>query len=190
MNKTTEELLDEFRAKDRKYRRALVVFMFAVLMVLAVVIGVQLWTNAKIDRQLALQGELLRQQNKLLTAQKENTEATNANTNAQLAKISKQIDCIAQFFATANRQDAVITDLKQCRIILADGTITDGTSFTTEGNSSPGPSSQPDRVPSNGQQSGGGGSGGGGGGTDQPADPVEVLGVPVCLPLTNVCVRQ
>lgn len=178
---TTDELIADLQAKNRNFKVAAIACMGLVAAGLLLLTVIGLNTLQRVNTQLAQQRQLLEQQ----TA---STDELKRNTNEQLSKVSKQIDCIAQFFTQRNRTNVVITDLEQCTILNPDGSVTQGSSVggqTTApntGNSggvSPQPTSNGGVAPAAGNQ------------PQQPQpEPVRVLGVPVCVPLTGVCVRQ
>lgn len=183
---STRQLIAKVESKDRKFRMAQAVFMAIIFVILAGVIVVQLRTLNGVQEQL-------KQQEILLNEQKKNTDEIKNTT----ANVSKQIDCIAQFFAMRNRTEVTIEDLENCRIVRPDGTIVDlplaprnTAGPNTPAQSNPQPTSPGSgQTPSNPQQPGP---------TeppilppvDPPVDPpVEILGVPACVPFTGICVR-
>lgn len=182
---STRELIATIEQKDRRFRTAQAVFMAFLLLSLLAVVFVQLRTLAGVQEQLKQQGVLLE-------AQRENTEDLKSTT----AKVSRQIDCIAEFFTQRDRSTATIKDLEQCVIVRPDGTIVEPT-FTRNSQEPANPAaeqpsqaetidpSSPGLTPLNPQQ------------PAEPAvpgpepdnPPVEILGIPLCVPFTGVCVR-
>lgn len=183
----TRTLVAAVELKDRRFRIAQTVFMAMVFIAMAAVILFQFRIQAGIQEQL-------KQQAVLLQAQKQNTDELKKNTTDQLSKVSAQLDCIASFFATRNRTEATITDLEQCTIVRSDGSIVQpnfnrGASSPSNSTTTPAPrnsnGASQGQTPSNPQQP-----------TtptvpNTPAvpDPVEILGIPICVPFTDRCVR-
>lgn len=163
---STQKLLSSIEARDHRFRLAWVFFMFIAAVILFFLVALSIKTLDGVEKQL-------KQQETLLREQKENT-----------AKISAQMDCIARFFAERNRQEAVINDLEQCRIMRPDGSVVDMPAPST--------AQSPATAPQNSGQS-----------TQNPQQPnqpnnpsspsepppVEIIGVPVCVPLTGICLR-
>ena len=185
----TRALVTEVERKDRRFRTAQAIFLSLIFCILIGVVYVQLRTLAGVQEQL-------KQQAVLLEEQKKNTEDLKDTS----AKVSRQLDCIAEFFATRDRSDAHITNLDQCTIVRPDGTIvaptfSQGAAPTQTPTTDPQPQTQnspqpispdmPGLEPLNPQQ------------PDPiipplPAPdrpPVEILGIPLCVPFTGVCVR-
>lgn len=175
-------LLSKIEKQDRRYRLALMVFMVSTAITIGILAGFQIKTNSKVDRQLQLQGKLLTQQADVLAAIKANGD----QNSEQLQKVSDHIDCIAAFFNSRDRTSAVITDLNQCSIERLDGSTAtlpktntfaqpDADSGTQSGGQSPQNSQQNQANPT----------------PSQPVEPppAEVLGIPVCVPFTNACIR-
>lgn len=188
--KSAQEIIAELNRRNRRFKVATVLFMIVAAFALLAIILVGLNNLQQANKQLTQQKELLAQQQQTLDAI---SDAADQRTS-QLAQISKQIDCIAQFFTQRNRTNVVITDLEQCQILNADGSSTQGTGSTTSPQASNGGSTtapQSQQQPGNQNQQGGnnGNNGNGGGNTEQP-EPVRVLGIPVCVPLTRVCVTR
>lgn len=180
----TAALVANFETKDRRFRIAQGIFMGIVFIVLAFVVFFQQVTLVAVREQLRQQGILLQQQ-------KDNTDELKKNTEEQLGKVSSQLDCIAQFFANRNRTTAIITDLEQCRIVNADGSVLQATPSTPNNSTvtpTPSGSSTSPAVntptPSNTQQPPNSSTG-----NPQAPGPVEILGIPVCVPFTGLCVR-
>jgi TolA-binding protein len=174
----TQELVRKIETKDKRFRTAQAIFMSIVLITLIAVVSVQLRTLQGVQQQL-------QQQKQLLEQQKRTVDEIQQNNEQQLAKVSNQLDCIAQFFAQRDRASAQITDLQQCTIVHADGSIEQPTFPQPTGSgSTPSPTagSQPQSTPSQAQPQ------------QPPADnsttpPREILGVPICIPFTGVCAR-
>jgi hypothetical protein len=138
------------------------------------------------------QGELLKQGTESLTQ-------LQADNKTQ----TEYIKCIARFFNERNRTNTNISSLDDCTITRADGTVappenippdtqaTSSTQFIPMAEPQPQPTLtvtppqqnptvtvptpvNPSTPPT----------------TDPERPPAEVFGIPVCLPLTNVCVRR
>lgn len=183
---TTRDLISKIEAKDRRFRTAWVIFMFIIALALCGVVLFQFRTNAKIDKQLTQLKVLAKTQQETIDAVK----ASGDQRTKQLQTVNDHIDCIASFFNFRNRAQSVITDLDQCKVESFDGT---STTLPTNKNAQPQPQQQPaqtqpqngGQTPSNSQQPQNQGS------DNQPQKPpVEILGVPVCVPFTSACVRE
>lgn len=177
------DLVREIRQKDRRFRFFQGLF---ITIVLTGLIGIGL---------LAL---------KQLSVLNQQAEIRSKNLQLLIEDNQRQteyIKCIARFFNERNRATANLTDLDQCTIQRADGSTAapDNVPPDTQTTSSTirviPPEQQPTVVVQRPEQT-------------PPItvtppetpvtppvtkpdrNPVEVLGVPVCLPFTNVCVRH
>lgn len=190
MDQTSLELLQTIQHRDRRFRLAQTVFMSIVALILCgVLIALyaqnQSLSNQANDRARNVQ-KLLDAQDKTIAAQKEEIETTN-----------RYIQCIAQFFATTDRTSRIITDLDSCNI-QSNGQRVGGVNLTPTQQQAPTNNSGGGSNNSTGNSSGGtGGAGGNGGdggnggnGSSTTSEPVRILGIPVCVPLLNVCVEQ
>ncbi len=179
MNPSSTELIRSVENRNRKYRVAFVVLMGLVLASLVFVVTLQYQALQKIEGQSAERARALK-------SLQEKTLETSGRTNSY-------IQCIARFFAEPNRADVTLTDLDKCNL-ERNGTAVPGvdnspTTFLTVAPQEP-DHSQPLTV------------------TNQPSPvlgpvvpvtpteplpaipkPVELLGIPVCIPFTKICVR-
>lgn len=83
------------------------VVKFLLLLVLAVTFinfNIQLSRQTQAIYELGLQ-------------QKTTATSIQKNTTTQLDKLNDHVDCIFHYFATPNRADTVITDVKLCSIV-------------------------------------------------------------------------
>lgn len=139
---------------------------------------------------LAVQNKILSEQNKVL-----NEKSTRlGEENQSIAKQNRSYTrCLATVFAlyTHNFVPVEITDLDTCTTDSQSnatnnsptgGTSSSGSEAPSSASQKPssGGSSSPNNAPSNGN---------GQSNNSQP-EPVRILGIPACLPLTNVCARQ
>lgn len=134
------EIVEELNKRNRRFKLFAVMFMFVSGLALLILIILGINALHRANDQLAQQKQLLETQNQTLTAIK---DAADQRTE-QLVTISNQLDCIAQFFALRNRQNAVITDLKQCQILTSNGVI-DGTPSNLGNGASQAPDTQPNQ---------------------------------------------
>jgi hypothetical protein len=181
----TQELIHKIESKDRRFRTAQSVFMIALMITLIAVIAIQFRTLETVKQQLAVQ--------------KATTAETTKQSDQQRKIIIRRLDCMVAFFSQKDRTNLSIQDIDKCSI-NRDGDINqffapaNGTSSststngdgskttTTTTNSTPGnpgansqtPPAQPVPQPP----------------VVEPRPPAQVLGVPVCVPFTNVCVRS
>ena len=178
--KSPAEIVQTIEDKDRKFRVAQAIFIGLILVILVLVVAVQFKTLSGVQEQLKQQGILLQEQ-------KKNTEQIQATT----AELSKQLDCIAKFFAQRNRSESSIADLEQCTIIRPDGSVVQSLMRAPDPapetpapatNSQPISPNMPGLTPLIPQQ------------PETPEvppvpDPVEILGIPLCVPFTGLCIR-
>lgn len=177
------DLVHEIRQKDRRFR------FFQGLFVSIILIGL-LGIGLLCLKQIAFLNEQAQVRTKNLNLLIEDNK-----------RQTEYIKCIARFFNERNRTGATITNLDQCTIQKADGTISppdnvppdtstvSSTQFIPMAQTESQPTvsvEQPANnptitVPDNPVTPPA---------TNPSHDPVRVLGVPVCVPLTNVCVRR
>lgn len=187
MDQTSLELLQTIQHRDRRFRLAQTVFMSIVALVLCGVLVALYTQNQSLRDQANDRSEKTRQ---LLAAQ----ERTISEQKKEIETTNRYIQCIAQFFATTDRATRFLTDLDACSI-QQNGQQVGGVNLTpTQQQQAPAITNNTTNNTTNnnpGNSSGSGGNGGGDGndGNNQ-RDPVRVLGIPVCVPLTNVCVRS
>lgn len=186
---TTHDLIRTIESKDRRFRVALAAFMIVVALSLICILYAQFRLINEFRTQAHAQGELI------LDLQRDSRDA---NTRA-----AQQLSCIADFFANTDRVNRIITDLDDCRIepIPQKQSSNDQTAgqtvffppraqnpqpLTVQNSpaanpiqpaepppSGPSPSSPPPAAPA-----------------PDPPKPIEILGIPVCVPLTGVCVTR
>lgn len=172
---STRQLISKIEAKDVRFRISLAVFMGISIIIMIGVILFQLKTLDGVRQQLD-------QQKVLLEEQKRSTD----EIKATVAELSNQLDCIAKFFAQRSREDAQIADLDQCTIIRQDGSVVQSPLIQAPNQAPETPPTispdMPGLTPLNPQQP-----------ADPPTDPesppVEILGIPICIPFTGVCLR-
>lgn len=176
------EIVDQIEGKDRKFRAAQAIFLALIFVILVIVVAVQFKTLSGVQEQLA-------QQKILLEEQKSNTDQIQATT----AELSKQLDCIAKYFAQRDRAETTISNLEQCTIIRPDGSVVRSLPRAPQRQApdqpaqdqpaEPAPAIRPDMPglspvpPQNPQQ------------PETPDPPAELLGIPLCIPFTGICVR-
>lgn len=187
--KNTDELIAQIERKDRRFRVAQALFMSATLVALIVVISAQQRTLDSVKAQLV--------------EQKNIATAAAQQSDDQRDKIIRRLDCIVVFFTNPDRADLTIDDIDKCTLNRDESVQ----QFFQVPESTP--SDTPPDLPSS---SGGNAPGAQEPTTPQPINPnspslspldptppilppaerppVEVLGIPVCIPFTNVCIRQ
>lgn len=176
------DLADEIRQRDRRFRFAQGLFLAVILVGFTALTLLAITQLNKLNEQAAVRSKNL---DILITDNQRQTE---------------YIKCIARFFNERNRAGANLTDLDQCTIQRADGSISppqnvppdrqntvSSTLFVqtetpqqtvTVAPSEPQPTIVVPETPAT-----------------EPVptpvkDPVKVLGVPVCVPFTHVCARH
>ncbi len=180
--------LREIDLKDKRFRIAQTVFMFIVGAAFIGTFGflVVLLTNAQ--DQLAQQRVLLDQQKTLSVQQKEATEELKKDTSAKLDRQAEYIKCIAKLFAEHEAGTTTIDNLELCAVTerpldsLGFGQQSENTPSArnvepplvskTDPPAEPAPQPQPQPEP------------------QEEHPPVEILGVPMCVPLTDLCIRE
>lgn len=181
---STQDLIHRIESKDRKFRTAQSLFMIMLLAVLSGIIFVQFRTLDTVRQQLV--------------ASKATATETSKQSKAQRDTIIRRLDCVVAFFAQPDRTNLVISDIDKCSLNPSDNptkffapannttstTNTNGdgskttttTTQTTPGNpgaTSPQTTQTPVKTPP----------------IVEPRPPVTVIGVPLCIPFTGVCVR-
>lgn len=174
MNRPALDPIADIALKDRRFRIAQTAFMGVVLIAFIatfVLFGV------------LLQGaqDQLKAQQEILTGQKLATEDLKRETGAQLEKQSRYIHCIAKLFAEHEAGTVTINDLETCAISewqnpFAMGAANDGQQQSESFAPAPEQSQSPAQP---------------GPAEPQPEEkPQELLGFPLCVPLTNICIIQ
>lgn len=177
LHKSTQDLIGQIERKDRRFRVAQAVFMISTLIALIIVISAQQRTLTGIKDQLV--------QAKAAQA------AASKQSDDQRDKIIRRLDCIVVFFTMPNRATVTIDDIDKCSL-NRDQTVQQ---FFAQPENTPA-EKPPNLAPSSSAPSGT---------TAQPnqpqpttptppvipspPDPLKLLGVPVCIPLTNICAR-
>lgn len=182
-DKSTDELIQDVVRSSHRLRVTASVFMGIVATLLISLIVAQFWQLQEYRRQSTERAEGIR---RLSEAAANNSEVSN-----------RYLQCIARFFATTDRASRTLTDLDACTYEV-DGQSVPGLDTrptSTASGQSPAPQTQNQTPQTNTQP-------GVVPGTPEPEEPapeqppadprppIEVLGIPVCVPLTNVCVRQ
>lgn len=181
LHATTQQLIREIERKDRRFRFAQSIFM--TLLILGFIAGG--WFAARAFNEEQRQRE-------------QDNAAVITAINQKLDEQSKQLQCIVEFFTIEDRDNRVITSVSDCfsteRTSLSNPQEGEQSPNFTQGPSGPAlvinpqqpgpglepgpPAAQPTPQPEPEPEEP----------TERP--PVEVLGIPVCVPLTGVCLRQ
>lgn len=181
---STQQLIQQIEKKDRRFRTAQSIFMALLMITLIFLVSLVFRTLDSVKQQLEGQKNIVAQF-------KEEEEA-------QLQKITRRLDCMVVFFSTPDRQNLTIEDIERCSLNRDENVdqffeqpestpseqppnLDDSSSTATQENaeeqrtapnqSSPEPPTEEPPVV-------------------EPRPPVEILGIPVCIPLTDICVRQ
>lgn len=170
---TSAEVIHKIQARDTKYRVFFVILMIVVIVSLFGVIFLQAQALSEFRGQSAERAASLK------ALQQQNLEAS-GRTNSYL-------QCLARFFAEQDRTNLTLTDLDKCSYERG-GNAVPGVDVTPTG----GPADQQTTAPSGTSQQMPTVTPPAGQTPSTPAQntpkPVEVLGIPVCIPLTNVCI--
>jgi hypothetical protein len=180
------DLLHRIEKNDRRFRLAQSVFMTIIGLILVGLVAAQFVVINNFQSQSSERAKSL----KVLQESNQRLGEENKGLNQQT---NRYIQCIARFFATTDRQTRVLTDLDKCTY-EQNGQAVPGVDIhpTTEGPNTQGPQNTapftenegtPGEAPVQPSQPTT---------PQQPAErpPARVLGIPVCIPFTNVCVRQ
>lgn len=177
LHKTTQELIKTIERKDKRFRFAQTIFM--IMSTAALIIGGMYFINGqnrdRIDREKQTSNIIQKQSDKI-------------------DDLSKKIQCLSNFFSQPDRQNLVITDPNKCFTdrLDNDGGFTNsitnpGPDNTIQNNNTNPTNSQVSntQTPASDQnQPPDGGSG------QEANPPRKILGIPVCIPFTNVCARK
>lgn len=173
---THYDLLHRIEKNDRRFRMAQTIFMSLIGFILVGLIAAQFMVIRSFQDQSAERANGLKQ------LQQDNKQLAQDNKHLT-EQTNRYIQCIAQFFATTDRQDRILTDLDDC-IYEDGGTTVPGVIVPPTSSNSAATQLQTGQAPSKpdnnsqGQQ------------RAQERPPVRFLGIPVCVPFTNACVRQ
>lgn len=182
-HKSIPELIHSIEKKDKRFRIAQTIFMMAVMIALALS-GYFLVTNSNKDR----------------IAREKQTSEIIQRQSQKIDDLSNKLQCLGNFFAQPDRQNLVVKDLNTCfterlsdgSSLFLSGPVSNNTnandntnSGTPQGNASQNQTA-PDQ-PNNNQVPQ----------INTPPDPTtgerppkKVLGVPLCIPFTDRCVRD
>lgn len=177
-NGSDDNLLNAIRRRDLIYRLlqgAMIVIVVGGFLITSIIQG---QANTRV-----LDG--LREQNRQLQTAVNDLKA---DANDKLDQQTRHLQCIAQFFAQPDREDRVIENLNDCLITaapqssrpfappLAQAPAQQSAPSNTPSGESP-PKSSPANPPAIPPL--------------QPAtNPIELLGLPICLPILDVCVER
>lgn len=179
---TTQELIENIEKKDRRFRTAQAIFMTILFSVLVGIIFFQYRTLQSVQNNL--------------TQQKTIVDTIKKSNQSSLDTINRHLDCIVVYFGQQNRQNLTIQDINKCTLQSSNGaqtffsqpqssqgltpsnTATPTTPSTPSSTQSvtPAPTTSPTGTPQPTP-------------TPTPQPPITVLGIPICVPFTGVCVR-
>jgi hypothetical protein len=183
---STQDLIHRIESKDRKFRTAQALFMIMLLAVLTGIIFVQFRTLDTVKQQLV--------------ASKATAAETTKQSDDQRDKIIRRLDCMVAFFSQTDRTNLSIADIDKCSL-NRDSNVQQ---FFSQPESTPSAKSPNINQPSSGSTNNGATTNDGTPATVpsnqaptpvptpvtvQPTPPLKVLGVPICIPFTEVCVR-
>lgn len=190
---SASEAIQKLEKTNQRYWTAMVVALFCVIIGLVVALIVVARSLSVVQAQLAAQ--------KVVAEQiRTSAEKQNDIFESKIDDVNKHLDCIAKFFTRQDRAGSVIENIDSCNIqktdqtsftfplTLGQGTIQQqpslGQSNTPSSPQSSATVSQPPQAAIQPEPS------------IQPAEPIpsekpiEVLGVPVCVPLLQICVSR
>ncbi len=165
-----------------------IIFMLFRLSAQATETGGQTKIIAERTQTIAEQSKTIAEQNNVIAAQ-----------NKRIAQDSqKHIDCIAELFARYTRDNLPITieDLTTCQATQAEP-VASSTGTTGQAPAQGDSDSTTNNTTINNPPANNGN--GNGNGNPQPTTPppaaqehkpIEIIGIPVCVPLTNICVTR
>lgn len=181
---STQQLIERIESKDRKFRTAQGLFTLLLFTALLGVIFLQFRTLSNVQEQLI--------------TSKATAAETAKQSDEQRDKIIRRLDCMVAFFSQTDRQNLTIADIEKCSLNRDDNIQ----QFFQQPEPSPSEQSPNINQPSSGSTDNGATTNDG---TkpevpsvkppttvpvpEEPHPPFEVLGVPVCIPFTGVCVR-
>lgn len=180
---THYDLLHKIEKNDRRFRTAQTIFMSIIGMILVGLVAAQFLVISNFQAQSAERAKGLKQ------LQEDNKTLSEANKHLN-EQTNRYVQCIARFFATTDRQTRVLTDLDKCSY-EQNGQSLPGLDITPSSSLTPAPTTQEPTTPVTISPTTPGLTPV----EPEPAEPAEpapfkVLGIPVCVPFTNVCVRR
>lgn len=178
---STQELINRIESKDRKFRTAQAIFTLLLFVALVGVIFLQFRTLNNVREQL--------------NTSKATAAETAKQSDLQREKIIRRLDCMVAFFSQKDRTNLSISNIDKCSLdrngnlndffIVPGGTINapaNGTTPTTSSQPSQQQSTTAPKTPDTSPPV-----------TSprliEPRPPVEILGVPICVPFTGICIR-
>lgn len=174
------DLLHKIERNDRHFRMAQSIFMTLIGLILVGLIAAQFVVINNFQSQSAERAKSLK------ALQQSNNEL--AESNKHLSEQSNRyIQCIAQFFASEDRQNRVLEDLDSCIYTDSGETVPGVIIPQTSSNSADTGAVQGDNSSDSGTNPSKNGNAQGG---QEQRPPQHFVGIPLCVPFTDVCVRQ
>lgn len=180
--KSTDDLISQIEHKDRVFRLAQTLFMVSTLIALILVISAQQRTLNTVKAQLV--------------EQKATAQAATKQSDEQRDKIIRRLDCIVVFFTQPDRTNVTIADIDKCSLnrdanldqffAQPESTPSEQPPDLAPSTSAPEPGAQPNQPQPVTPETPGLAPGVP---DPEPRPPVEVLGIPICVPFTGICVR-
>lgn len=195
---TTQTLISDIEFKNRRFRVAQTVFVFFLVIGFILLILIQQRTlNTSQKTLLAVQSQLDQQKTIVADIKKDNTE--------QLNRLNRHLDCIVVFFGSDDRANSSIEDVNKCTINTTEGPVqffstsqglrtdtpvqsvnqspTQKVAVSSTPSPSPTPtpvqsSSNPGPIAQNPQQAG------------SLTTPLNIIGIPICLPIVQICLEK
>jgi cell division protein FtsB len=184
MNEVSHALLRDIEVKDRRFRFVQTLFFFLVAAMLGVLLLASYKQQANTQRVIEGQTKTL---NTLTHVAKQRTD--------QINDLQKHIDCVVALFQQPNRASLRISDLENCSLEqLQASSASGGSAGNTKSGSvngttlSPQPAKpvvpvQQPTAPTTPQPNPIGNGG-------HTPDIMRILGIPVCVPFTGLCVKN
>ena len=169
---STQEIIYNIEKKDKRFRLFQTMFMVGTFVALIFIIGAQQRTLSNVEIQVSQQQE---------TANDASKERT-----AQLEAITRRLDCMVVFFSTPDREGLTIDNVENCSL-NRDPDLNkffqnepDNTSENPPNLTDSAPTATQENVEAQQEEE------------TQPAPEkqVYILGIPVCIPFTGVCVTE
>lgn len=107
-------LRKDVERKDRRFRAAQTIFMTVVIVVLLGVLAMLYNNTEQLRAQVNSIEELAKKQAATALEIKHSTDELKKDSAAQSDKVIRYVECLAQFFATTDRANRVISDLQNC----------------------------------------------------------------------------
>ncbi len=178
---STSSLIAAIERKDRRFRLFQTIFMVGTFIALIVIIGAQQRTLDGVEEQLSQAKSVAAEQSK--------------RANESDDKIERRLDCMVVFFTQKDRNNLSITDIDKCTLDK-DGDLQQFFRTNEQGETETTPTEQPSNLTPSTSSAQNNGAGNGNGQENKPErKPVQIdlpllPPIPVCVPITEICMVQ